>query len=91
MQTPPSPPGHPDNANAYGVGDVWVLKYHPDELDNGHRPDTKAHLDTHLTGQSLNGQDVVLWYAAHFLHDETHVHGMAGGHVMGPTLQPFNW
>ena len=68
-----------------------MLKYHPDELDDGFHPDTKANLDKHLTRESLNGQDVVLWYAAHFLHDETRAHGMAGGHVVGPTLKPFNW
>ena len=64
-----------------------MLKHHADELNDWPTPDTKAHLEKHLTGESLNGQDVVLWYAAHFLHDETHEHKMAGGHVVGPTLK----
>ncbi|KAK3684186.1 copper amine oxidase [Podospora appendiculata] len=83
-------PGASDGAaDAYGVGDVWVLRYHPDELDDGVVPDTREHLEKYLTGEPLKGMDVVLWYAAHFLHDEAHAGNVAGGHVVGPDLKPF--
>jgi len=39
-----------------------VLKHHADELNDWPTPDTKAHLEKHLTRELLSGQDVVLWY-----------------------------
>lgn len=88
-------PGSNDGtADAYGVGDVWVLRYHGTELDDGHGFTTnpvysRADLDKFVNGERVDGQDVVLWYAGHFLHDEAHP--SAGGHVVGPELRPFNW
>ena len=88
-------PGANDGtADAYGAGDVWVLRYHGNELDDGHgfgtNPvSTRADLDSFVNGERVDGQDVVVWYGGHFLHDETQP--APGGHVVGPELRPFNW
>ena len=50
----------------------------------------KANLDKFLaTKENINGQDIVVWYAAHFLHDETS--GEDVSHILGPELKPRNW
>jgi Cu2+-containing amine oxidase len=50
----------------FGGADVWALRYHPNETDDGGStggPGGDAqHIDPYLTGESLDGQDVVLWY-----------------------------
>lgn len=89
-------PGTNDgNATAFGVGDLWAMRYRATELDDG-QPFTKdpglakAHLDQFITNhESIENQDVVLWYAAHFLHDE--MHGEGGPHIVGPDITPFGW
>ena len=88
-------PGPNDGtADAYGAGDLWVLRYHGNEIDDGHGFSTnpvqsRADIDTFLTAESVNGQDVVIWYGGHFRHDEAHP--APGRHVVGPDLIPFNW
>jgi hypothetical protein len=76
----------------YGVGDVWILHYHGSEIDDGQGFSTDpaksmAHIDNFLNGELIENQDVVMWYAGHFLHDEQH----GGSHIVGPELRPFNW
>jgi hypothetical protein len=86
-------PGTNDgNADAYGVGDLWVLRYHGNELDDGQGFTTvpalsRANIDKFVNGEPVENQDVVLWYVGHFLHDAAH----GGGHIVGPNLEPFNW
>jgi hypothetical protein len=86
-------PGADDgNADAYGVGDLWVLRYHGNELDDGQGFTTvpalsRAHIDKFVNGETVENQDVVLWYVGHFLHDAAH----GGGHIVGPILEPFHW
>lgn len=89
-------PGENDGAaDSFGVGDVWLLRYHSNELDDGQGFTTnldraRANLDKFLaTRENINGQDLVVWYAAHFLHDETS--GEDVTHILGPELQPRNW
>ena len=89
-------PGKNDgSADSFGVGDVWLLRYHSNELDDGQGFTTdvnkaKANLDKFLaTKENINGQDIVVWYAAHFLHDETS--GEEVSHILGPELKPRNW
>lgn len=89
-------PGPNDGtADAYGIGDLWVLRYKSNEIDD-HQTFTKnptlsmAHLDDFKNPAELvENQDVVLWYAGHFLHDATE-HGGAP-HIVGPDLKPVNW
>jgi hypothetical protein len=88
-------PGQDGNSDAYGIGDLWVLRYHPNEIDDGQGFTTNAalsqeHIDNFKSPAELvENQDVVIWYAAHFLHDESH----AGGppHIVGPDIRPVKW
>jgi hypothetical protein len=84
-------PGANDGvADAFGRGDVWILRFNGSEIDDGVPRLTlpaEAQLDRFVNGESIFNQDVVVWYAGHFSHD---VH--AGiGHVVGPVLRPINW
>ncbi|NUP22212.1 MAG: hypothetical protein HOZ81_40360 [Streptomyces sp.] len=87
-------PGATDGTqDAYGVGDLWALRYRSTELDDGQHFTTdpqlsRARLDAlRSPAEPLNDTDVVLWYAAHFTHDAAHSHG----HLVGPDLTPENW
>lgn len=88
-------PGIADGtADAYGVADLWLLRYRATELDDGvsivygQAADTQARLDQYLTGESIDGTDLVVWYAGHFLHDEHHP-APHQGHVVGPDIIPI--
>jgi len=90
-------PGPADGtADAYGVADLWFLRYRATELDDGvgvvggSPADTQCRLDQYLTAESINSTDVVVWYAGHFLHDQAHT-SPHHGHIVGPELRPINW
>jgi hypothetical protein len=84
-------PGARDGvADAFGRGDVWIVRYNGSEIDDGVPFLTlpaEAQLDRFVNGESIFNQDVVIWYGAHFSHD---VHQDIG-HVVGPVLRPINW
>ena len=92
-------PGPNDGTStAFGVGDVWVLKYHGDfigdlELEDGVTtvpglpPVVMEHIDGFLNGELVKNRDVVVWYAAHFRHDQS----QSASHTVGPTLSPVKW
>jgi len=44
-------------------------------------------LDAWLTGEAINGADVVVWYGAHFTHDISHEQHGHFGHIVGPDLR----
>jgi hypothetical protein len=83
-------------ADGYGVADLWLLCYHGNEIDDGVSvvggtpAQTQAHLDQFVNGESIDGTDLVVWYAGHFLHDEHHP-SPHQGHIVGPELRPVNW
>src|SRR5918911_2038380 len=94
-------PGANDGvADAFGRGDVWILRFHPEEIDDGisaapsqtgpSQPNAAADIGRFINAESTYNQNVVIWYAAHFTHD---VHAENGGidHIVGPTLQPAQW
>jgi hypothetical protein len=87
------PGSNAGNQTPYGVGDLWVLRWHPGEIDDGvgfttNAAQSMAHIDNFKTVPELVANtDVVIWYAEHFLHDE--LHG-GGGHRVGPDLLPIN-
>jgi hypothetical protein len=93
-------PGSNDGASsAFGVGDLWVLGYHSNEIDDGQDNtvvNTQANLDKFITnGETVKDRDVVLWYAAHFRHVET-LESPEGGktdvsHVVGPDIRVVKW
>jgi hypothetical protein len=74
---------------AFGKGDVWVLRYHGNELDDG-APSASADLDKFVNGEVVDNQDVVIWYGAHFRHDVSE-QGPGECHEVGPTLTPVQW
>ena len=84
-------PGANDHTAAgdpYAVGDVWLLRWHPGEIDDEPAPNTRIHIGTFNNGEPIEGEDVVVWYGAHFTHDVT---GPEVSHVVGPDLVPHNW
>lgn len=94
------PGPHDGTADTYGVGDLWVLRYHGSgpppagesddgvNITTGAAPATMTHLDNFKNGELVENQDVVIWYGAHFFHDAHHA---GGGHIVGPDLRPFHW
>jgi len=90
-------PGPNDGTSSgFGVGDVWILQYHGNELDDGFPKgviwglpeEVKEHIDDFLTGEVVKDKDVVIWYAAHFRHVQTVGHT---GHIVGPDIHPIRW
>lgn len=78
----------------FGRGDVWILRYHGTETDDGSvatGPPYEAGLDSWVNGESINGADVVVWYGAHFSHDVAHDYPGVFGHVVGPDLKRVRW
>jgi hypothetical protein len=77
-----------DVADGWSVADMWALAYGDGELDDGGATmdldGDRAHMDRYVTGQGIDGSDVVLWYRAGFRHD-----GPADCEIAGPTLQPI--
>ncbi|HEX2118240.1 MAG TPA: hypothetical protein VHF91_03585 [Acidimicrobiales bacterium] len=74
----------------FGVGDVWVLRYDPFEMDDGQGFTTdpalaRAGLDRFVSGEPVHSRDVVLWYGVHVSHpgDDTA--------RVGPDLVPNHW
>jgi len=88
-------PGNNDGvADSFGVGDLWVLRYHGgSEIDDGVNivfgtpAQCMAHIDNFLTGEAVDNKDVVVWYGAHFTHDVS----AQVGHIVGPTLKCVKW
>jgi hypothetical protein len=84
-------PGADDGvADDFGRADVWILRFHEGEIDDGavaDGPPFAADIDRFWNGEDISDQDVVVWYAAHFIHNvEEEV-----GHYVGPVLRPVNW
>lgn len=94
--------------DAFGVHDIWVLAYKgtavsPTELDDGRTccggPNQNIAIDPWLNNESVDNQDVVIWYGAHFLHsdganlvDAKNSPSILGtSHVVGPDIRPVRW
>lgn len=90
-------PGHHDGrADAFGVADAWFLRYHSRELADhvdiveGPASQTRIQIDPFVNGENIDGANVVVWYAGHFLHDELNPAAHAGvGEIVGPDLIPL--
>jgi hypothetical protein len=84
-------PGANDGTlDEFGVGDLWVLKYHSGELVDRPLISNKAGIDEKfVNGESVRNTDVVIWYAAHFRHDQITQGGV--GQIVGPELRPLKW
>ena len=85
-------PGADDGSlSNYGIGDFWALaddamQFYDSDSRAGQ---TKAGLDGFIKGRPIGGADVVVWYAAHFYHDESDPRGHDKKHIVGPDLRPF--
>jgi len=84
-------PGANDFAvpDAWSGADVWAVRYHGNEMDDGGPVGTDAaHMNTLLNNEAMDGQDVVLYCRV----AGRHTGGQATCHYLGPTLRPFgNW
>ena len=82
------PPGDADIADAWGVADLWALRFRSTEIDDGGATGgangDQAHLDRYVNGEAVDGQDVALWYRTGFRHV-----GPADCELGGPTLRPM--
>jgi len=75
-------------------GDLWVLRSHGNEIDDGVHaigPPYEAGIDAWVNGEAVNGQDVVIWYGAHFTHDVQGDPPGQHGHIVGPDLKLVKW
>ncbi|NUS06817.1 MAG: hypothetical protein HOV97_30150 [Nonomuraea sp.] len=80
------PGPYDDTADDYGVSDLWFLRHHPRELDDGNPgPRDRAAISRFLDGESINGANVVVWYAGHYYHDQAHPQPHQG-QLIGPHL-----
>ncbi|MDQ4122934.1 MAG: hypothetical protein M3209_15970 [Acidobacteriota bacterium] len=60
---------------------------------------TCININPFINGESVDNEDVVVWYGAHSLHDEgenlidSNRNGLAlsGSHVVGPDIRPVRW
>ena len=98
-------PGEEDGvADTYARGDLWILRYYANELDDGVNQtggSTEARLDNFVNNESVDNQDIVVWYHASFIHnDEGQMRPVRdeGGRPIfieeerrGPNLYPINW
>ena len=86
-------PGPSDavGGDAFGGSDVWALRYHSNETDDGGAtggPSGDAqHIDAFLNNENINQKDVVLWYRVGHRHESGPTCQLAG-----PTLKlTGNW
>jgi len=90
------PGSHDGTADQFGAGDVWILRYDPNEVDDGQGFTNdpllaRANLDRMVSGESVERQDLVVWYGAHFRHDSEHEDPDGVDHRVGPDLVPYQW
>ena len=80
------------NYDKYGRGDLWLLRSHfPSEIDDSAQPvgtcSTCARIDPMVNGESIQNQDIVVWYGAHWTHDHFDLPPEAlGQQLVGPDL-----
>ena len=86
-------PGASDGTagNSFAAGDVWVLAFDPDEIDDGQGFTTdpalaRAGLDRLVSGDPVHSRDIVVWYAVHVAHP-----GDDEMDRVGPDLVPGHW
>jgi hypothetical protein len=66
--------GPEDDPGVYGIADVWAMVDYPDEIDDSNAPPaaipTQARIPAFVDGESIVDEDVVMWWAGHFVHDD---------------------
>lgn len=85
------------NMDKFGRGDVWLLRNKfPSEIDDSAQPGggSAARLDSMVNGEAISKQDVVIWYAGHWMHDSFDTNSLHHGHgpsYNGPNITIRNW
>lgn len=85
------------NTDKYGVGDVWLLRNkYPNEIDDSGQPGSgsEVRLNNMVNGEAIAKQDVVIWYAAHSVHDRFDTNSLLPGlgpYYHGPEIIIRNW
>ncbi|PHN07821.1 hypothetical protein [Flavilitoribacter nigricans] len=79
------------NGDDWAKGDVFIAKYDPDEI-NEWGLNTSNQLacfnDAHLIdGENINGEDIVIWYRAGSLHDESAIDPSGQHQIVGPSIK----
>lgn len=87
--------------DTFGAGDIWLLKFQGTPNDPGelNDPNTSAaaNLNPWVSGESIDNQDIVIWYGAHrYRSDDTSISNqrdevISGVNIIGPTLKPVRW
>jgi hypothetical protein len=81
----------------FGAGDVWILRYDPDELDDdqGYTVDpalARPGLDRLVSGEPVHGRDMVVWYGVHVPHPGSPAGaGSPAVDRVGPDLVAGHW
>lgn len=90
-------------ADTFAAGDLWVLRFQgtadlPGEIDD---PGTteQINIDPWVNGESVDGQNVVVWYGATFAHNDgadrlnpsRSPEILTGSHVIGPDIRLIRW
>ncbi|HEX8734136.1 MAG TPA: hypothetical protein VF721_02360 [Pyrinomonadaceae bacterium] len=100
-------------ADTFAVNDFWVLRYKnivggtnvQNEIDDGETcinctsVTAPIRINPFVNGESIVDQDVVVWYGAHFMHNDGHnlldpdrySLVLSGAHVVGPDIRPVRW
>lgn len=83
---------HDSNYDKYGMGDVWVVVNHANELDDGVNCtsgcSTSINIGPFVNGESTLNADLVVWYGAHCNRFDASAPtpGLIGDHVLGPDI-----
>jgi hypothetical protein len=88
------PGPHDGLADEFGAGDVWILRFDPDELDDNQGFTTdpalvRAGLDRFVSGEPVHSRDMVVWYGVHVAHAEGD--GAPAADRVGPDLVAGHW
>ncbi len=90
-------PGAEDGIGTeFSGADYLLLRSSTRQIDDGIRlvgGDVQPTIKRFANNSGLVAADLVVWYGAHFLHSvaEDPMKDGASHHVVGPTLQPYNW
>lgn len=82
-----------------GAGDFWFLKTAPNNGELGIISGTALNMTPYLNNESIENQDLVVWYAGHFAHSDGENllnrdrSGLVltGSHVVGPDIRLIRW
>jgi hypothetical protein len=87
----PGPNDLTAQGDPYAKGDVWVLRYHDNEIDDGYDEVVDPNgpqLDRFVDGERVGGKDLVFWYAGHLVHDVGD-EDLDLGEYVGPEIHPL--